>query len=144
MNATSTSIKSGRPVWIAMLAVLAALSLAFVWREAGRMMRMQTRAASNAEFAQMKAQAEARIVVEVTEAAEGRIHGKLLEKDDETHYRRTANPADIAWGKDAKIVMGKAEDIHRRAIVHVTGKVAADHSVQASQIVVLTGYVQVK
>jgi hypothetical protein len=127
-----------------MLAVLAALSLAFVWRGAGRMMRMQTQAASNAEFAQMKAQAEARIVVEVTEAAEGRIHGKLLEKDDETHYRRTANPADVDWGKDTKIVMGKAEDVHGGAIIHVTGTLASGHSVRARQIVILTGYVQVK
>jgi|SRR5271166_1892248 len=144
MKATSTSIKSGRPVWVVMLAVLAALSLAFVWRGAGRMMRMQTQAASHAEFVQMKAQDDAKIVVEVTEAAEGRIHGKLLEKDDETHYRRTANPADITWGKDAKIVMGKAEDIHAGAIVHVTGRVGADHGVQAAQIVILTGYVRVK
>ena len=55
MNATTTSIKSSRSVWVVMLAVLAALSLAFVWRGAGRMMRMQTQAASTAEFAQMKA-----------------------------------------------------------------------------------------
>jgi hypothetical protein len=42
------------------------------------------------------------------------------------------------------IVMGKAEDIRAGAIVHVTGKVARDRRVQAKQIVILSGYVQVK
>jgi hypothetical protein len=144
VNANAVSIKSSRPVWIFMLAALAALSLVFVWRGAGRMMRMQTQAANQAEFAQLKPQDTTKIVVEVTEAPAGRIRGKLLEKQDETHYTRTANQADVAWGKDTSIIMGKAEDIHAGAIVHVTGKVAADHSVQAQQIVILTGYVQVK
>jgi len=40
--------------------------------------------------------------------------------------------------------MGKAEDVRAGAVVHVTGKMAADRSVQATQIVILTGYVQVK
>jgi hypothetical protein len=144
VNATTTSIKSSRPVWVLLLAVLAALSLAFGWRGAGRMMRMQTQAANNAEFAQLRAQADAKIVVEVAGATEGIIHGKLLEKQDETHYVRTANAADIAWGKDTAVVMGKAADIHASAIVHVTGKLAADHNVRAKQIVILTGYVKVK
>lgn len=144
MNANAVSIKSSRPVWIFMLAALAALSLGFLWRGAGRMMRMQTQAANSAEFAQLKTQDETKIVVEVSDTAEGRIRGKLLEKQDETHYSRTVNPAEVAWGKDTALVMGKAEDIHAGAILHVTGKIAADHSVQARQIVILTGYVQVK
>jgi hypothetical protein len=144
MNANAVSVKSGRPVWVFMLAGLAVLSLAFVWRGAGRMMRMQTQAASIAEFAQLKPQDNAKIVVEVTETSEGRIHGKLLEKQDETHYARTGNAAEVSWGKETALVMGKVEDIHAGAILHVTGKVGADHSVQAQQIVILTGYVQVK
>ncbi len=144
MNVNTVSLKSSRAVWILMLVGLATLSLIFVWSGAGRMLRMQTRAASSAEFAQLKADAETKIVVEVVEASEGRFRGKLLEKRDETHYSRTANVADVSWGKDTALVMGKAEDIHPGAIVHVTGKVAEDHSVQARQIVVLTGYVQVK
>jgi hypothetical protein len=144
VNADTVSIKNSRPVWIFILAALAALSLAFVWRGAGRMMSMQTQAANHAEFAQLKPQDNAKIVVEVTEALEGLIRGKLLEKQDETHYARTGNPAEIAWGKETALVMGKAGDIHASAILHVTGKVAADHSVQAQQIVILTGYVQVK
>jgi hypothetical protein len=94
--------------------------------------------------AQLKPQDSTKIVVDVTEASEERIRGKLLEKQDETHYARTGNQAEIVWGKDTALVMGKAEDIHTGAIVHVTGKVTDDHSVRAQQIVILTGYVQVK
>jgi hypothetical protein len=35
------------------------------------------------------------------------------------------------------MVMGKAEDIRAGAIVHVTGKIAQDRSVQAKQMVIL-------
>ena len=145
MNANSVSIKNSRPVWVFMLAALTVLSLAFVWRGAGRMMRMQTQAASNAEFAQLKTQDDTKIVVEVTEiASDGRIRGKLLEKQDETHYARTGTLAEVDWGKGTVIVMGKAEDIRAGAVVHVTGEIAKDRSVQAKQMVILTGYVQVK
>lgn len=47
-------------------------------------------------------------------------------------------------GKETGIVMGKAEGIHTGVVVHVTGKLAAGRSVQAKQIVTLTGYAQVK
>jgi copper(I)-binding protein len=145
MSANSVSIKNSRPMWVFMLAALAVLSLAFVWRGAGRMMKMQTQAASNAEFAQLKTQDDTKIVIEVMEiASDGRIRGKLLEKQDETHYTRTETLAEVDWGKDTIMVMGKAEDIRAGAIVHVTGKIAKDRSVQAKQMVILTGYVQVK
>jgi hypothetical protein len=74
----------------------------------------------------------------------GQIRGKLLEKRDETHYARTANPAEVSWGKQTALVMGKAEDIRAGAILHVTGTISTDRSVRARQIVILTGYVQVK
>jgi hypothetical protein len=144
MNANAVAMKNSWAVGIVILAALAGLTLIFVWRGAGRMMRMQTQAANSAEFAQLKPAEETKIVVEVSEASEGRIHGKLLEKQDETHYSRTSNPADVSWEKDTSLVMGNVEDIRVGAIVHVTGKVADDHSVQARQIVILTGYVQVK
>lgn len=144
MDANTVSIRSSRPWGIFLLAGLAALSLLFVWQGAEKMMTMKTQAANHTEFLQLKAQDEAKIVVEIAEAPAGRIRGKLLEKLDETHYARTGNQAEIAWGNETAIVMGKAEDIRAGAVVHVTGKVAADRSVQAQQIVILTGYVQVK
>lgn len=144
MNANAVSIKSSRIWGMSILAGLAALSLLFVWQDAGRMMTMKTQAANRTEFLQLKPQDDAKFVVEVTEAPAGHLRGKVLEKQDETHYARTGNQSEVSWGKDTAIVMGKAEDIRAGAVVHVTGKVAGDHSVQAQQIVILTGYVQVK
>lgn len=110
---------------------------------------MRTQVASHAEFALLKADDEAKIVVEIAEASgrgsgDGLIRGTLLEKQDETHYTRTTNQAEVGWGKETGLVMGKAEDIHAKAIVHVTGKMSADRILRAKQIVILTGYVQVK
>jgi hypothetical protein len=143
VNTTLVSQKSS-PLLIFMLAAIAVLSVAFVWSGAGKMLRMRTQAASHAELAQLKSGDEAKVVVEITEANAGKIRGKLLERRDETHYSRTVNVAEVSWNQDTKLVMGKAEDVHVGAVVHVTGKVGADRGVQASQIVILTGYVQVK
>jgi hypothetical protein len=40
--------------------------------------------------------------------------------------------------------MGKQTDIHPAAVVHLTGVLKKDRSVDASQIVILTGYVEIK
>jgi len=110
---------------------------------------MHTEVASSGEFAALRADDETKIVIEIRQAsggadADGRIRGKLLEKRDETHYLRTADPAEVSWGKETALVMGKAEDVHVGAIVHVTGTMSGDRRVRAKQIVILTGYVQVK
>lgn len=126
------------------LAALAALSLAYVWGGAGRMMNMQTKSASQAEFAAVEPQQETRIVIEAASVRAGHIRGTLLEKQDEQHYRRTASAAEITFTSATKIVMGKAEDVRAGTILHITGKVAQDRSVAAEQIVILTGYVQVR
>ena len=39
---------------------------------------------------------------------------------------------------------GKPADVKAGAIIHITGTVHNDHNVQAEQIVILTGYVQVQ
>jgi hypothetical protein len=144
VNEATVSAKRSRPMWVIMLSALAVLGLVFAWSGAAKMMRMQTHAASNTEFAQLRPQDEAKFVIEITEAPEGRIRGILLEKQDETHYARTAKKVEASWGRETRIVMGNPDGLRAGAVVHVTGKIAADHSVQASQIVILTGYVQVK
>lgn len=85
MNVNPISIKDSRPALVFLLAALAALTVAFAWGGAGRMMRMQTQAATNAECAQLKVDDQTKIVIEVAEASGGRIRGRLLEKKDETH-----------------------------------------------------------
>ena len=127
-----------------MLVALAALSAVFVWRGATKAMKMQPEAANESEFVQLKAQETAKIVIEISTVGEGKIRGRLLEKQNETHYLRTDNQIEIKWAAATEIVMGTAADLHAGAVLHVTGDVGADHSVQARKIVVLTGYVQVK
>jgi hypothetical protein len=144
VNSSTASSGSSRRAWVFVLAVLAALSAAFVWHGAERAMKMQPEAASQAQFAQLKPQESAKVVVEVAETSAGEIRGKLLDKQDDTHYTRTKNEARTHWDASTAIVMGKAADVRVGAVLHVTGTLAADHSLQARQIVILTGYVQVK
>jgi len=134
----------GKPGSILLLTILAALALVFVWRGVAKIMGMQTHAATPVEFAQLKPEQEIKIVIEVNEASESQIRGALLEKQDETHYVRTQNALEARSGKDTKFVMGKQEDIRPGAILHITGKADTHRIVQAAQIVILTGYVQVK
>ena len=143
MNPATMSQK-GSPVLALVLAMVALLSLGYVWSGAKRMMRMQTQSASNPEFVRLNPHDEAKIVIEVSETRAPRILGHMLEKQDETHYRRTANPVEVSWSSDTKLVMGEAEDIRAGAVVHVSGTVAGDRTIQARQLVILTGHVQVK
>jgi hypothetical protein len=145
----SILIRRRWPGWIFLLAALAVLTLGIAWRGAGRMMRMHTEAASSGEFADLKAEDQTKIVLEVTDVSQGddvgwHIRGRLLEKRDETHYARTTNAAEVAWVKETALAMGNAEDVHAGAVVHVTGTMSTDRTVRAKQIVILTGYVQVK
>jgi hypothetical protein len=140
----TVSSKISKPAWVLLLAVLAALSAAFVWRGAEKAMKMQTAAASGSEFAQAKEQESVKVVVEVLETPEGEIHGRILDRQDDAHYTRTKDEARIHWDSSTAIVMGKTADVRPGAILHISGTVGGDHSVQARQIVILSGYVQVK
>jgi len=143
VNSNSPSRKSGLP-WIFLLAALATLSAVFVWRGAEKAKNMQPEAANHSRFAQLRPQETAKVVIEVLETSEGMIRGRLLDKQNDTHYTRSQDQLNILWNSGTAIVMGKAADLHAGAIIHVTGTVAADHSLEARQIVILTGYVQVK
>lgn len=68
----------------------------------------------------------------------------MLQQKSETVYARTSTPAVVHASPQTKIVMGKAEDVHAGAVVHVTGSAENDHSISAEQIVILTGYVKVQ
>jgi hypothetical protein len=144
VNANSVSTKSSRLACVLLLLALAALSAVFVLRGAQKAMRMQPEAASQSQFAQLKPQETARVVVEVSGISAGEIRGELLDKQDDTHYTRIKNEARIRWDSSTSIVMGKTADVRPGAILHVTGTVGGDRSLQARQIVILTGYVQVK
>jgi hypothetical protein len=143
VNPTTTSRKAS-PVLALVLAIVSVLSLGYVWRGAAKMMRMRKQSAGHVEFVGLKPHDEAKIVFEVSQTRERRILGNLLEKQDEIHYQRTTNPVEVSWTGDTKLVMGNAEDIRAGAVVHVSGTVAGDRSIQAQQLVILTGCMRVK
>jgi hypothetical protein len=125
--------------------LLAALSLFAMWRSMGRAMQMKAETTSNSSFAQLKAGDEVKVVLEVTAvAAAASVGGNVLEKQTETIYRRTGKTAKIAFDATTPVVMGKGPDVHAGAVVHVTAKMGSDQALHATQIVVLTGYVQVQ
>ena len=72
------------------------------------------------------------------------FRGKLLRKKTEEIYVRTNAQVSVHSNDQTKMVMGKASDVHAGAVVHVTGRARNDHSVDANQIVILTGYVKIE
>ncbi len=136
--------KKANRIWMSLLIALAMLALLAVWRTAQKSMQMQTVAAGSAEVQGKKPGEAIKVVLEVADSTSVEIHGKLLEKQDETHYVRTATEVRVGFDTSTPVVMGKAADLHPGAIIHVSGTVNTRQAVEAKQIVILTGYVQVR
>jgi hypothetical protein len=85
-----------------------------------------------------------KVVVEIQKPeGDGAFAARLLDRRSDTVYSRTATPVNIRSDSTTRFVMGKAADVRAAAVVHVTGTVDADHRLNAEQIVILTGYVEV-
>ena len=134
-------------LWIVALVLLAALSLFAMWHSMGRAMQMSAETTSSSSFSQLKDGDEVKLVLEITAVTpSASLEGNRLEKQTETVYRRTGHTARIAYDAETPIVMGKPPDVHAGEVVHVTAKIktGSDPALHATQIVVLTGYVQVQ
>jgi hypothetical protein len=142
--AKSVPAKNLRPIWILTILLLVLFSAVFVGSGAQKAMKMQTETANKNQFARLKPGDAAKIVIEVSATNGGKISGKLLERLNDTHYKPTEKQTQVNWNAGTSIAMGKASDVRSGAVLHVTGTVAADHTVEAQQIVILTGYVEVK
>jgi len=139
------SRNAGFLTWkLAVLIFLVSFAIGFAfWRATHLAGSMSVAAASAKDLQQAKPEEKAKIVIEVEEAdQQGTIHGKLLQKKTEEIYTRTDTTVSVQWNSDTKIIMGKRDDVHKSAVIHVTGTVRADHSVAAEQIVILTGYIK--
>jgi len=134
-----------RLVWFVLVAAVVLLAALAVWNSARMSVSMSAAASDEPQFAQTAPGTSTKIVVEISESApEGTAKGKLLQKKTKEIYTRTASNVTLGWNSQTKMVMGKEADIHPRAVVHVTGKVRSDHSIEAEQVVILTGYVKVQ
>ena len=68
---------------------------------------------------------------------------KLLDREREDLYRRTATPVSFKYTQSTAVVMGKLGELHPGAVVHVNGTVGVDHKIAAEPIVILTGNLKV-
>ncbi|MDQ1408118.1 MAG: hypothetical protein QOG55_3747 [Acidobacteriaceae bacterium] len=132
--------------WAAILSVIVVITALLVWGSFRSAKSMSTAAASDEDiFIHATPGDVVKVVLEIeTASTEGSLRGKLLQKETEKIYRRTNTQVTAQSGAQTKIVMGKQTDIHPAAVVHLTGVLKKDRSVDASQIVILTGYVEIK
>jgi hypothetical protein len=124
---------------------LLVLTLAWSGRDvlsrAGKMKAADTSASA---FFAMRAGSRTKAVVLLDTVTGRELKGKLLERETDTVYRKTsasASAIDAVLTPETSVVMGKAENIVSGAIVQISGIVDANHSLQANEIVILTGYV---
>jgi hypothetical protein len=141
----SDSQRIGR--WLLVFTVLVSLSLAAAITVGRRTMRMSsamTAAADPNAFTELAPGSKTQAVVEVSSLdKDGNAEGKLLDREREDLYRRTATPVSFKYTQSTPVVMGKLGDLHPGAVVHVKGTVGVNHEIAAEQIVILTGYVKV-
>jgi len=108
-------------------------------------MKMKAQAAGPAQFLVLRPGEVAKIVFEVSAMpSDNDLNGKVLEKQDETHYTPTATEVEVITGAKTAIVMGNRADIRKGAILHVTGTLDENHILHANQLVVLTEQVSAR
>jgi hypothetical protein len=135
-----------QPVWAAIISATFLLTAILVWGSFRSAKSMSASAASEEDiFVHANAGDTVKVVLEIeASSTEDSIRGKLLQKETEKIYLRTKAQITVQSNAQTKMVMGKQSDIHPEAVVHVTGVLKKDRSIDASQIVILTGYVEIK
>jgi hypothetical protein len=143
----STFFSKTNRAWILVCTSLALLSALAVWRASEKAAKMESAVSSPGRdrFDSLKPGDLTKVVMEVLDSSPPEtIKGRLLERQTETVYVRSTTLAEAAFDTNTSFVMGKVSDIHPGAILHISGAVAPSRTIQARQIVVLTGYIQVR
>ncbi len=105
---------------------------------------MSAKPMTEAEVAVVSPGGEIESTLEVTATpSDDVLQGTLLERRDGA-YQRTKRSLNVRWRSDTPLVMGKKADVHRGTVIQIKGKSRPDRSVDAEQIVILTGYVTVR
>jgi Kef-type K+ transport system membrane component KefB len=132
--------------WIIFLTVLAAVA---VWAIRGVLVRaqqMSTADTSASTFAFISPGSSAKVVVRLESVKGNELKGILLEMQGDTVYLLPSEktPTVIAvLTPDTSVVMGKPQDIAVGAVVQLAGTIDANHVLQTTQVVILTGYIRV-
>jgi hypothetical protein len=135
-----------RLIWTVLIGSVVLAGVLVLWLSARMSGKMSAAAAADDQtFVKAAPGDQAKIVLEITEAPSGAaIRGSLLQKKTEQVYVRTRTLVTVQYNAGTKLVMGRQEDLRPAAVVHVTGTVRKDHSLDAGQIVILTQYIQVE
>lgn len=121
---------------------IAALFLPFLLLR--NMMSSGTPLQTARQFALASPNAQTNIALEVTSLPTSTLlTGTLLQKNADDSYSRTDQKVTVQWNA-AQFVMGNSSDVKQGAILQVDGRVGDNGVLRASQVVILTGIVQVK
>jgi hypothetical protein len=135
-----------RRIWSALIAAVVLLAGLVVWKSARKSETMSAAAASDEpQLSRAVPGTKTKVVLEIGESTpQGTLQGNLLQEKSDEIYVRTTTAVTLQSDSQTKLVMGKRADIHPGAVIHVTGTVREDHSIEAEQHVILTGYVQIQ
>jgi len=133
--------------WIAFLLLLTAAVGLASRSVLVRVSRMKAADTSVSAFIKMPPGTFTKVVVRVEKVAGGHLTCTLLQRETDAVYRlpAAASGAEVSavLRPDTPIVMGKPADIVPGAIVQLAGVLDQTHTLRASEVVVLTGYVRV-
>jgi hypothetical protein len=140
------SARRGRVVWSGLISLLLLLVGGAIWKSARSSAAMSKAAGSDEmQFTQAATGSKVKVVMEIGEAGgDGTLRGILLQKKTEEDYTRTTTTMVTHFSEHTALVMGKREDVRAGAVVHITGIVREDRSIDAERIVILTDYVHVQ
>jgi hypothetical protein len=141
-----TNVPLQRPrslAWIALIGIAVFVVVLVLWKAGATAKKMSSVIASGGqELSHFHVGDTAKFVEEISDSKTGTLTGIVLKKKTDDLYLRTSDRATVHWDNQTKIVMGKSDDLHSGAIVHITASVLQDHTFAAQQLVILTGYVK--
>ena len=145
MSKSNQTPRTSRLTSIAVVAIATVLIVFVLWKADAATKKMSSAMASDEQIlSHFRPGDTAKFVEEVSDAnGNGILTGIVLNKKTDDLYLRTSQRATLHWNNQTKIVMGKSDDLHPGAVIHVTASAQQDHSFTAQQLVILTGYVKV-
>jgi hypothetical protein len=124
------------------LALIAVIAISFYL---GRMMMSSSPPQTAQQFALASPGTSMSVVLEITSLPTTTLfEGTLLQRNDDGSYSRTSQHVSVQWQPSQSVTMGKNSDVKVGGILQVQGTLSTNTLLAASQIVVLSGYVQIK
>lgn len=88
---------------------------------------------------------QVKVMVQVTGlSSQTRLTGNLLNKNSDGTYSPSGQEVSVNWDPAHSVTMGSSSDVKVGAILQISGPLGTDNVLTASQVVVLTSFVQIK